>query len=116
MPSLEGVRARGESAIDSVRRRLTQQAAALLNDRPEFARGAAEVGLIDRAWLEQPTERPIRTATSLDVVQRFLERSIAQEPSLIPTIGLNASQLLTVEADDTRPGDARQKAQLGQDR
>ncbi|MFP5578629.1 MAG: adenylate/guanylate cyclase domain-containing protein [Acidimicrobiia bacterium] len=112
MPSLEGVRARGESAIDSVRRRLTQQAAALLNDRPEFARGAAEVGLIDRAWLEQPTERPIRTATSLDVVQRFLERSIEQEPSLIATIGLNAIQLLTVEVDDTRTGDARQNATI----
>src|SRR3546814_7240315 len=113
MPSLEGARARGESAIDSVRRRLTQQAAALLNDRPEFARGAAEVGLIDRAWLEQPTERPIRTATSLDVVQRFLERSIEQDPSLIATIGLNAIQLLTVEVDDTPTGDARKIAKHG---
>ena len=112
MPSLEGARARGESAIDSIRRRLTQQAAALLNEHPDFARGASEVGLIDRAWLEQPTERPIRTATSLDVIQRFLERSIEQEPSLIATMGLNAIQLLNVDTDDGRTGDARQVATI----
>jgi class 3 adenylate cyclase len=112
MPSLEGARARGEGAVDAIRRRLTQQAAALLNDHPDFARGASEVGLIDRAWLEQPTERPIRTATSLDVIQRFLERSIEQEPSLIATMGLNAIQLLNVEADDSRTGEARQVATI----
>lgn len=112
MPSLEGARARGESAIDSIRRRLTQQAAALLNEHPDFARGASEVGLIDRAWLEQPTERPIRTATSLDVIQRFLERSIEKEPSLIANMGLNAIQLLNVDTDDGRTGDARQVATI----
>lgn len=112
MPSLEGARARGEGAVDAIRRRLTQQAAALLNEHPDFARGAAEVGLIDRAWLEQPTERPIRTATSLDVIQRFLERSIEQEPSLIATMGLNAIQLLNVDADESRRGEARQVATI----
>lgn len=112
MPSLEGARARGESAVDAIRRRLTQQAADLLNEHPDFARGASEIGLIDRAWLEEPTERPIRTATSLDVVQRFLERSIEKEPSLIANIGLNAIQLLTVETDDARSGDARQTATI----
>lgn len=112
MPSLEGARARGESAIDAIRRRLTQQAAALLNEHPDFAAGASEVGLIDRAWLEQPTERPIRTATSLDVVQRFLERSIEKEPSLIANMGLNAIQLLTVGVEDTRSGGTRQVATI----
>ncbi|MFP5320594.1 MAG: adenylate/guanylate cyclase domain-containing protein [Acidimicrobiia bacterium] len=102
MPSIEGARARGEGAVDALRRRVSERAAALINDHPEFARGAAEVGLVDRAWLEDPT-RPVRTATSLDVVQRFLERSVEQEPSLIAHLGLNAIQLLSV---DTEPAGA----------
>jgi hypothetical protein len=97
MPSMDRARARGEGAIDVLRQQLSERAAALINEHPDFARGAAEIGLVDRAWLEDPT-RPIRTATSLDVVQRFLERSVEQEPSLIAHLGLNAIQLLTVES------------------
>lgn len=99
MPSMDRARARGEGAVEALRQRLNEHAAALINLHPEFARGAAEVGLIDRAWLEDPLNRPIRTATSLDVVQRFLERSVEQEPSLIANMGLNAIQLLTIDAD-----------------
>ncbi len=99
MPSMDRARARGEGAVEALRQRLNEHAAALINLHPEFARGAAEVGLIDRAWLEDPLNRPIRTASSLDVVQRFLERSVEQEPSLIANMGLNAIQLLTVDTD-----------------
>jgi len=98
MSPLDRARARGEGAVEALRQRLSERAAALFNEHPEFARGAAEVGLVDRAWLEDPS-RPVRTATSLDVVQRFLERSVEQEPSLIAHLGLNAIQLLTVDAE-----------------
>ena len=46
------------------------------------ARGAdtaVEVGLVDRAWLEEPGHRPIRTAPALEVVERFLERSVERQ-------------------------------------
>ena len=112
MSSIDRARSRGEGAVDALRTRLTQRAAALINEHPDFARGAAEVGLIDRAWLEDPVNRPIRTATSLDVVQRFLERSVEQEPSLIAHMGLNAIQLLTVEAGDDDGAGARQVATI----
>ncbi len=85
--------------VGSIRRRLTERAASLLKEHPEFAQGAAEVGLVDKAWLDDPTGHPIRSATSIDVVQRFLERSIEREPSLIATMGLNAIQLLSMEAE-----------------
>ena len=111
MPSIEGARARGEGAVEAIRRRLSERAAALINEHPDFARGAAEVGLVDRAWLEDPG-RPIRTATSLDVVQRFLERSVEQEPSLIAHLGLNAIQLLSVDSEPADPDDARQVATI----
>lgn len=111
MPSMEGARARGEGAVEALRLRLSERAAALINEHPEFARGAAEVGLVDRAWLEDPT-RPIRTATSLDVVQRFLERSVEQEPSLIAHLGLNAIQLLSVDVEPAGADGARQVATI----
>lgn len=97
---MERARAQGESVVSSLRERLTLQAASLIKSHPEFAEGAAEVGLVDKAWLDDPANHPIRTATSLDVVQRFLERSIEKEPSLIATMGLNAIQLLSMDTED----------------
>jgi adenylate cyclase len=111
MPSIERARARGEGVIEAVRLGLSERAAALINEHPDFARGAAEIGLVDRAWLEDPT-RPIRTATSLDVVQRFLERSVEKEPSLIAHLGLNAIQLLTVDVSDGSGEGATQRASI----
>ena len=39
-----------------------------------------EVGLVDRAWMEEPGQHPISTAGTLDVVERFLERSAERQP------------------------------------
>lgn len=85
--------------VAAIRDRLTERAAALIKQHPEFARGAAEIGLVDKSWLDDPTAHPVRSATSLDVVQRYLERAIENEPSLIASLGLNAIQLLALESD-----------------
>lgn len=98
MPPIDRAREEGEDVVAGIRRRLTERAAGLLRAHPEFAEGASEIGLVDKAWLDDPTNRPVRTATSLDVVQRFLERSIEREPSIIASLGLNAIQLLSLEA------------------
>lgn len=109
MPSIGRVRDEGQGFVNALRRRLTEHAASLLNQHPDFAQGAAEIGLVDKSWLNDPTGHPIRTATSLDVVQRYLERSIEKEPSLIASLGLNAIQLLAMEADDEdRSGQTRE--------
>lgn len=105
MVSIEDVRERGARAVSALRDSLNHRAAALIKEYPEFARGTAEVGLVDRAWLEDPSNHPIRTATNLDVVQRFLERSIEKEPSLIASLGLNVIQMLSIEADNILEGD-----------
>lgn len=99
VPPIDRAREQGEDVVVGIRRRLTERAAGLIKLHPEFAKGAAEVGLVDRAWLDDPANRPMRTATSLDVVQRFLERSIEREPSIIAAVGLNAIQLLTLDAE-----------------
>ncbi|WP_436795030.1 adenylate/guanylate cyclase domain-containing protein [Actinospongicola halichondriae] len=104
MGSIERAREEGQGVVGAIRRSLTERAASLLKEHPEFAEGAAEVGLVDKAWLDDPTGHPIRTATSLDVVQRFLERSVEREPSLIASMGLNAIQMLSMESESDDGG------------
>lgn len=103
MAGLDEARAKGETALGSVRVTLAEKAADLLRRDPELTGTAVEVGLVDRAWLEEPGQHPVRTAPALDVVQRFLERSVERRPSALGSIGLNALQLLAYD----RPGDGK---------
>ena len=97
MPDLGEARAKGASAVDAVRVGLAQKAADLLRRDPELTDTAVEVGLVDRDWLEEPGKHPLRTTPALDVVQRFLERSVERRPSTLGAIGLNALQLLSYD-------------------
>lgn len=97
MPGLDDARSKGASAVDAVRVSLAERAADLLRRDPELTGTAVEVGLVDRAWLEEPGQHPVRTVPALDVVQRFLERSVERRPSSLGAIGLNAIQLLSFE-------------------
>ncbi|MDP1819261.1 MAG: adenylate/guanylate cyclase domain-containing protein [Acidimicrobiales bacterium] len=94
---LGDARAKGVSAVGSVRLTLAERAADLLRRDPDLKATAVEVGLVDRAWLEEPGRHPVRTAPALDVVQRFLERSVERRPSTLGAIGLNALQLLAYD-------------------
>jgi adenylate cyclase len=94
MAGLDEARAKGASAVDAVRLTLAERAADLLRRDPGLSDTAVEVGLVDRAWLEEPGQHPVRSAPALDVVQRFLERSVERRPSALGAIGLNALQLL----------------------
>lgn len=97
MAGLDEARAKGASAVDAMRVTLAQRAAELLRRDPELHDTAVEVGLVNREWLEEPGQHPVRTAPALDVVQRFLERSVERRPSTLGSIGLNALQLLSQE-------------------
>lgn len=99
MASMDRAREEGQGVVAAIRRNLTERAASLLKEHPDFAEGAAEVGLVDKAWLDDPAAHPIRSASSLDVIQRFLERSVEKEPSLIAAMGLNAIQMLSMESE-----------------
>jgi adenylate cyclase len=109
MSSLEGARAKGESAVEAARLRLWERAADLLRRDPDLSGTAVEVGLVDREWLDEPGRRPIRTTPALDVVQRFLERSVERRPSALGSIGLNALQLLAYEHPADGKPDGRQQ-------
>ncbi len=109
MAGLDDARSKGESAVEAVRLGMWERAATLLRRDPELKDTAVEVGLVDREWLEDPGTRPIRTTPALDVVQRFLERSVERRPSALGSIGLNALQLLAYEHPGDGKGDTRQQ-------
>jgi adenylate cyclase len=103
VPGLDDARSKGESTVEAMRLGLWERAAGLLQRDPALKDTAVEVGLVDRAWLEEPGKVPVRTTPALDVVQRFLERSVERRPSALGSIGLNALQLLSFD----RPADGK---------
>jgi adenylate cyclase len=107
---VERAREVGEQALASLRRSASQRLADLIRSDPEWAAQAADVGLIDRAWLERPTENPFRTAPPTEMVQRFLERTAERRPSVLAGMGLSALQGLSlVRSGPEGPGDAHQE-------
>jgi adenylate cyclase len=74
--------------------------AALVRSDPENAATALEIGLVDEAWLNAPSENPISSSTPTAIVRRFLERTVETRPSLLSSFGLTAVQLLSSGSDD----------------
>lgn len=100
MPPVDRARAAGEQAVAAVRRSFSERLADAIRADPAWAAQAADVGLIDRAWLESPTDNPFRTAPPTELVQRFLERTAEQRPSVLASLGLNALQGLSLWRND----------------
>jgi adenylate cyclase len=103
---VERAREVGEAALAALRRTVSERLADLIRSDPEWAAQAADVGLVDRAWLEHPAENPFRTVPPVEMVQRFLERTSERRPSTLASVGLNALQglsLLRSEASEDAP-------------
>src|SRR5258708_14471850 len=94
----------GASTVSSWRIALAERMAKIMKSDPDLVDTAVEVGIVDRKWLEEAGRHPLSTSTTLDVVQRFLERSVERKPSALGAIGLNAIQMLSwnseVKSDD----------------
>jgi adenylate cyclase len=95
MPLADDARAAGSSTVSSLRVALAERMARVMRRDPELVDTAVEVGIVDRKWLEEPGRHPLSTTTTLDMVQRFLERSVERKPSALAAIGLNAIQMLS---------------------
>ncbi|HEV3226093.1 MAG TPA: adenylate/guanylate cyclase domain-containing protein [Acidimicrobiales bacterium] len=95
MPLADDARQAGTSALSSWRIALAERMASLLQRDPDLVDTAVEVGVVDRKWLDEPGRHPLSTTTTLDMVQRFLERSVERRPSALTSIGLNAIQMLS---------------------
>ncbi|MCU1358302.1 MAG: Adenylate cyclase [Acidimicrobiales bacterium] len=90
----------GEQALASLRRNVSERLADLIRSDPDWAAQAADVGLVDRAWLEHPGEQPFRTAPPGEMIQRFLERTTERRPSVLANLGLSALQALSLARTD----------------
>ncbi len=100
MAPVERAKAAGEQALASLRRSVSERLADVIRSDPSWAAQAADVGLIDRAWLDSPVENPFRTAPPTEMVQRFLERSAEQRPSVLASMGLSTLQALSLARAD----------------
>lgn len=100
MPIHDDARSTGASAVASLRRTLETKVADLIRRDPAVAANAVEVGLVDRQWLEEPGDRPVRSATTVEMLQRVMERSVEQRPSALSSLGLTALQLLSMDKAD----------------
>lgn len=105
MAPLDDARAKGMSAVEAVRLGIAERVAELIRRDPALSGTAIEVGLVDRAWLDDPGHSPVRSASAGDVLHRFVERAVERRPSAMGAIGLNALQLLVYDppagADDS---------------
>ena len=100
MAPVERAKVVGEQALSGLRRSVSERLATLIRSDPEWAAQAADVGLVDRAWLEHPGEQPFRTAPPSEMVQRFLERTTERRPSVLANLGLSALQALSLVRTD----------------
>ena len=80
--------------MKSIRRSIAQRAAEALRNDPDLLATALEVGLVDRSWVDAPGRRPLSNTPPLEVVERWLERTVEQRPSLLARLGLTAVQVL----------------------
>ena len=99
MAPVDRAKSAGEHAVASLRRTVSERLADLIRSDPEWAAQAADVGLVDRAWLEHPAENPFRTAPPTEMMQRFLERSSERHPSMLTSVGLSALQGLSLRSE-----------------
>lgn len=104
MPLSEDARATGKEAAAAAKLALSERLAGLLRRDPDLAQTAMEVGLVDRAWMDEPGQHPVSTAGTLDVVERFLERSAERRPSLVARLGLSTLQALTWRSEEPGEG------------
>lgn len=104
MPSADDTREAGVRAMASLQQSIAERLARLIRSDEEWAAQAVDVGLVDRDWLDDPTARPARIAPPAEVLQRFLERTAEQRPSVLANLGLSAMQamsLVRTERGDT---------------
>jgi adenylate cyclase len=97
----------GRQALLSLRRTVAERVVAAMERRdPDLLSALSEVGVVRRAWVEDPAAGGPMSAPPVDVIQRLLERSVERQPSLLASLGLSAIQLLASPKTDDRSKDA----------
>lgn len=91
---------RGRSVLQGLKISVHSTVADLLRRDATLLEDAVEMGLVSRDWLERPGEAPVSEATPIEVVHRFLERTVEQRPSSLAALGLSAIEVLSSESEN----------------
>jgi adenylate cyclase len=95
----------GKQALAALRRTVAERLVDALDERdPELLASLSDVGVVRRAWVEDPHSGPM-TEPPVEVVQRMLERAVERRPSTLANLGLSAVQLLSSPGGGPRPPD-----------
>jgi len=100
----DDVRDAGARAVAALHQSVTGRLARLIRSDEEWAAQAVDVGLVDRDWLADPAANPARIAPPGKVLQRFLERTAEQRPSVLASLGLSALQAMSLARTEVGPG------------
>lgn len=106
MARTDDARDAGARAVAALHRSITQRLAALIRSDEEWAAQAVDVGLVDRDWLADPTANPARIAPPTEVLERFLERTAEQRPSVLASLGLSTLQAMSLSRAEVTAGEA----------
>ncbi len=105
MAPKDDVRATGARAVASLHQSITERLARLIRSDEEWAAQAVDVGLVDRDWLADPTANPARIAPPTEVLERFLQRTAEQRPSVLANLGLSTLQAMSLARAEVGPGE-----------
>ena len=98
---LGAVRDTGRKAVRSLKRGFAQRVIDLLDQRdPALVSSLVEIGVVNRDFRDQGEGPLLNDTPTLDVVERLLERSVEQRPSLLSRLGLSAIQALATSAEE----------------
>jgi adenylate cyclase len=99
-PDLEPARRRGVEVVGRLRRSAASLLADALRRDPVRLDRAVELGIVRREWLDRPADEPISTATPIEVLERWLERTVEQKPSTVAALGLSTVQVLASNSEE----------------
>jgi adenylate cyclase len=99
-PARREVRQAGADAVSDLRRSAAGMLANMLRRDPRRMARAVELGLVRREWLDRPGEERLTEAHPIEVLERWLERTVEQRPSTVAALGLSTIQILSAGADE----------------
>ncbi|HEX9682184.1 MAG TPA: adenylate/guanylate cyclase domain-containing protein [Acidimicrobiales bacterium] len=103
-PDRQRAKVAGQQAVTGLGGVVKSRVASLLQRDPERLQHALELGLVSHDWLNDPAAQPISNATPLEMVERYLERSVEQRPSMLAALGLSTIQIMSAHDDDDESG------------
>jgi adenylate cyclase len=99
--SPRGVRDTGRKAVHTFKRGFAQRVVDLLDARdPALMSSLVEVGIVSRDFRDQGAGPLLTNTPTIDVIERLLERSVEQRPSLLSRLGLSTIQALATSAEE----------------